>query len=289
MRSPFLAPTVGMALGLGVLLLLSALAQDGPSIPRPVQRRRRVQALIDGAGIRRITPSTLLVTAVGLGFVGALLGLVLTGVPVVGLLSGLVGLGIPVVMLRRAARRRAVAVQRAWPDAVDTLVSGVRAGLSLGEALASLAERGPQVLRPSFEELAGDLRATGALDPSLEALRVRMGDPVADRVVAALRIAREVGGCDLGRVLRDLAAMLRADARIRGEISARQSWTVSSARVAIAAPWLTLVLLCTRPEAAQAYRSSAGLAVILSCAACSVLAYRLMTRLARLPSDTRIA
>ena len=37
--------------------------------------------------------------------------------------------------------------------------------------------------------------------------------------------------------------MLREDLRTRGELRARQSWTVNGARVAVCAPWLVLALL----------------------------------------------
>ena len=72
-------------------------------------------------------------------------------------------------------------------------------------------------------------------------------------------------------MLRTLSAMVRDDARTRGEIAARQSWTVSAARLAVAAPWLTLVLLCTRTEAAHAYATPAGAVVLTLAAAMSAL------------------
>ena len=118
--------------------------------------------------------------------------------------------------------------------------------------------------------------------------RASLADPVADRVIASLRIARDVGGSDLGRVLRTLSTLLREDARMRGEIEGRQSWTVSAARMAVAAPWVTLALLCTRPEAVQAYRTPAGAVVLVAAALVSVVAYRLMMRIGRLPAERRL-
>jgi tight adherence protein B len=84
-----------------------------------------------------------------------------------------------------------------------------------------------------------------------------------------------------------LSSLLRADVRARGEIEARQSWTISAARLAVAAPWITLVLLCTRAEAASAYRSALGAVILLICAALTVLAYRLMLLIGRLPVEPR--
>lgn len=81
--------------------------------------------------------------------------------------------------------------------------------------------------------------------------------------------------------------MLREDMRTRGELEARQSWTVNGAKVAVAAPWLVLALLATRPQAAAAYATTAGAVVLLIGAVVSVIAYRLMLRLGRLPEEER--
>ncbi|HAN71829.1 MAG TPA: type II secretion system protein F, partial [Actinobacteria bacterium] len=69
----------------------------------------------------------------------------------------------------------------------------------------------------------------------------------------------------------------------------RQSWTVSAARMAVVAPWLTLLLLSTRPEAVAAFATPAGAAVLVLAAAMSVLAYALMLRVSRLPELPRLA
>ncbi len=82
--------------------------------------------------------------------------------------------------------------------------------------------------------------------------------------------------------------MLCDDVRTRGELEARQSWTVYAARLAVAAPWIVLALLATRTEAAGAYDSPAGFAVLLTGATCTVVAYTLMLRVARLPEDPRV-
>jgi hypothetical protein len=88
--------------------------------------------------------------------------------------------------------------------------------------------------------------------------------------------------------LRTLSALLREDLRTRGEITARQSWTVNAARISVAAPWLTLALLCTRPEAVAAFTTWAGTLVLAGAAAVSFIAYRLMRRLGRLPVAERV-
>ena len=195
---------------------------------------------------------------------------------------------VPFLIISSRARARRTRLREVWPEAVDTLVSGVRAGMSLPEALTNLGERGPEAVRPQFRAFATDYAATARFDDSLDRLKARFADPVADRIVEALRLAHEVGGTDLGTLLRALSQMLREDMRTRGELEARQSWTVNGAKVAVAAPWLVLALLSTRPQAAVAYASASGAVILLAGAVVSIVAYRLMLRLGRLPEEERM-
>ncbi|HNM97530.1 MAG TPA: type II secretion system F family protein, partial [Marmoricola sp.] len=175
-----------------------------------------------------------------------------------------------------------------WPEAVDNLTSAVRAGLSLPEALVGLAARGPEPLRPAFAAFALDYQVTGRFGDSLDLLKQRLADPVGDRVVEGLRLARDVGGGQLGRLLRSLSSHLREDARTRSELESRQSWTINGARLAVSAPWLVLLLLCFQPEVIQRYSSPTGLAILVFGAVVCVVAYRLMLRIGRLPTEGRI-
>jgi len=154
--------------------------------------------------------------------------------------------------------------------------------------VAQLGTRGPEELRSAFVSFAVDFRATGRFGESLDALKERLADPVADRIVEALRVTREVGGTDVGTMLRTLSEFLRDDARTRGELEARQSWTVNAARLAVAAPWVVLALLATRPSGVSAYNTAAGATVLAAGAVASVIAYRLMVSIGRLPDEARV-
>jgi tight adherence protein B len=277
---------LGLMLGCGLLLILTALTSERAS--SRAHRRRARASLASRAGLPWLKSSHVALLAAAGCCVFGVTALLISGLAVVGVLAATVGTALPVALLRRRAVRLRREAQAAWPDAVDALVSGIRAGMSLPEALGSLAERGPASLAGAFGWFAAEYRATGSFADALDGLERRMADPVADRVVASLRIAREVGGCDIGIVLRTLSGMLREEARMRGEIAGRQSWTVSAARMAVAAPWITLALLCTRPEAGHAYRSAAGAGVLLAAAAISAVAYRLMMRIGRLPAEQRL-
>ncbi|GAB2675789.1 type II secretion system F family protein [Thalassiella azotivora] len=282
--------TLGLLMGAGLFLTWwSAWEPAGPRTPRPVPAwRRRLGDDLVQADMASVSPRALAGACL---VCAALVGSVVVAVsssPPIAVCFAVIGGWTPVAVVRGRARRRRTAVRELWPEAVDHLTSGIRAGLSLPEALGQLGERGPEPLRPAFVAFAEDYRATGRFAESLENLKRRLADPVADRIVEALRVTREVGGSDLGVMLRTLSAFLREDARTRSELEARQSWTVNAARLAVAAPWVVLGLLATRPEAVHAYNRPAGVLVLAVGGGLSVVAYRVMVRIGRLPEEERV-
>lgn len=280
---------LGLAFGIGLFCVWWSFWPREPRTARPPSARR--QALVDDlrqAGMEGVSPAALIAASVVLGLLVFALALGVTSVAVLAACFASMAVAAPMLLVRSRARRRRAVLRDVWPDVVDNLASGVRAGLSLPEALSQLGSRGPESLRPAFVAFAEDYRATGRFQDCLDQLKARLADPVGDRIVESLRIAREVGGSDLGRLLRTLSAFLRQDARTRSELQTRQGWTVNAARLAVAAPWIVLTLLATRPESIAAYDQPAGAAVLVGGAATTVVAYRLMVRIARLPDEQRV-
>jgi tight adherence protein B len=279
----------GLVLGAGLCLLLRAVTSE-PPVHRGRGRRwsDSITDLLVQAGVTGVSAGGLVGVSVLVGVVVLTAATALTGVPAVGLCFGVLAAAGPSALVRSRARRRRTALREVWPEVVDHLASAIRAGMSLPEALGQLGQRGPEELRPAFRAFAEDHRVTGRFGDCLDALKARLADPVADRIVEALRLTRDVGGSDLGRLLRTLSHFLREDLRTRGELEARQSWTVNAARLAAAAPWVVLALLASRPQAAAAYDTATGALVLVAGGASTVVAYQLMLRVARLPEDVRV-
>ena len=280
---------VGLLFGTGAMLVWWAIAQpERPPSTRGPGTYERTTEYLAQAGIERVTPGSLIASCVGTGAVAFLFFAAVSRSVVIGGFFGVMAAYLPVALVRYRHRRRRVELRQVWPDVVDNLGSAVRAGLSLPEALAQLAVRGPEPLRAPFEQFAQDYRATGRFVDSLDRLKAALADPVADRIIESLRMAREVGGSDLGRLLRTLSAFLREDARTRAELETRQSWTVNGARLAVAAPWLVLALLSVNPATSAAYNTATGFVVLLTGAGICLFAYRVMLRIGRLPDEERV-
>lgn len=175
-----------------------------------------------------------------------------------------------------------------WPDVVDDLASAIRAGLSLPQAVIELCNSGPEQLRPTFQLCRDQYQATGDFNAGLDLIAQNLENPQADKFVASLQIAHEVGGTDLGVLLKTLSEVMREELVLRGEIVARQSWTINGAKLAVAAPWVTALVLSTRDTAAHVYFSASGMRMLAICAVVSMFAYIAMMKMAELPVEKRL-
>lgn len=278
---------LGLLLGVGGLLVwMSTWPGEEKQAKEP--KASATAQLLCQADLEKISVKLFWLMSVVAGFVVLILVFALTGIVPLTLLAGGVGALAPRLIVAHRAKQRQAVLRELWPDAVDHLRSAIRAGLSLPDALIQLQYRGPEPLRPAFAAFASDYRASGEFVPALNRLKDRLSDPTADNIIEALKVTREVGGTDLGRLLGTLSSFLRENARTRSELEARQSWTVNAARLACVAPWVILGLMATQPSTIRIYNSFAGFVVLTSGLVLTIIAYRLMMRIGALPEEKRV-
>lgn len=246
-----------------------------------------IQQLLDQAGWGSLrAPVVIALWALVAVLLAAMVG-VLIPIPVLMILAvvacGLAGKAL--LQARIEARQRRL--RAAWPGLVDHIRQVIRSGGGVAEAVSGLEQHSPDELRGFFATFRREVDSGARVDSALAQLKDEVADPVADRIIEALRMAHEVGGRELPSVLHSLQASVRADIAVREDALAKQSWIRAASRLGVAAPWLVLVVLSGRQETIQAYDAPAGVAIILGGALLSMFAYRMMSRLGRLPVDQR--
>ena len=255
---------VGLLAGLGVLLVWHGLS--APTRARSARMSgAKTRELLAQAGLPGVSPARLVAAQVALGLVAGAITFVVTQ-------SISVSLVFVTFRRRRAAApghetapqapgrpARALARGRRQPD-----LRRPRRPVAAGGARRRSARAGRSRCGSRFVSSAPTTGPPGGSTSRLDRLKDALADPVGDRVVESLRVAREVGGTDLGRLLSTLSAFLRDDARTRAELLARQSWSVNAARMAVAAPWLVLLLLATQRETLQAYDTPTGTVILVA-------------------------
>lgn len=181
-------------------------------------------------------------------------------------------------------RKKQKLIQDAWPEALDHINSAIKSGVSISQALANLAERGPIVLSPFFKEYKSQVNTTGNLELALKNLCLSTQDPVLKRLTQTILLVRQVGGAQVGSVLRTFTTFLRNDLTAKREIEMRHGWIANTARIASCAPWLLLIFLTFQPQTRTAYNTLTGAIVVLGGSVLIVVAYLWMNKSAQVAS-----
>lgn len=187
-------------------------------VERRIQRRGApaYTQLLDLAGIR-IRPEQfvlrILIGAIIVGLVGLLIGNVLVGL--------LLLIAVPVVSRwiigRRITKRQQLFADQ-LEDSLMLIASSLRAGHSLPQALASLAEEAESPTAEEFTRVVNETRVGRDLGEALEVTAERMDSEDFTWVTQAIEINREVGG-NLAEVLDGVAGTIRQRNDIRRQVT----------------------------------------------------------------------
>ena len=206
------------------------------------KRRLRAQILRADWRLRPEEFLTLwLIAALTLGITGWLL----TRQPGTGLVTGGLGALLPPALLaqRQEARRRRFDGQIA--DALTLIVSCLRAGHSLNQALQTVAAQMPPPLADEFGGALGEISLGVSTEAALERMTERVGSEDLDLVVTAISIQLQAGG-NLAALLDSIAGTIRERTRVAGETQALTAEGRISALVLFLLPPILALLLHLR-------------------------------------------
>lgn len=192
------------------------------------------------------------------------------------------------IRLRNKSLRTSAEMIKVWPEVTDHLISGIHSGLSLTEALVGLGTRGPEIIRPHFQDFREELSQSGDFVQAIGKMKVRFNTHGSDQILEAILLAKSLGGSELLQIFRTLGDFLRQDLALRKEIEIKHGWIKNSAHLSAAAPWLLLLLLSSQPGTAEAFAEPGGIFILCVGLLLTALAYLWMGRLGRLPEQARV-
>jgi tight adherence protein B len=163
-----------------------------------------------------------------------------------GLLATVLGLGIgatlPYLLLSSLKRRRLERLESQLVPGIQTLASGVRAGLNLVQALQMVARDGPMQLKQEFAHLVREYDFGLSLEEAMDNAAERIGSADFRLLFAALQTHRERGG-DLGETLDRIAESVREIQRLENRVRTLTAQGRATARWLGAMPVVVLAIL----------------------------------------------
>lgn len=169
-----------------------------------------------------------------------------------------------------------------WIAFIDDLSSGVRAGLTLSDALAQALKNSEEPLRSEFLEAIVEFNRSGQVSRVLLILQSQIKDAVGAATVKLLSVVMKTGANDLASSLRILADASRETINLVQELKAKQSWVLNGARISVIAPWLVLLALWTQESVRVAYQNFTGQLILVLVATVGAVGYFAMKRIGKI-------
>jgi tight adherence protein B len=152
-------------------------------------------------------------------------------------LALLIGVGLPHFLVGRLIRKRVSRFLDRFPEGIDLLVRGLRAGLPIGETLSLIATELPDPVGAEFRGITDRMRIGQSMDAAMQDTAQRLGAAEFRFFLITLAIQRETGG-NLTETLGNLANMLRKRLQLRLKIKAMASESTAAAYIVGALPFL---------------------------------------------------
>lgn len=196
-----------------------------------------------------VEPGRLFVLNIGaIALMAALAGVAARSLGVAAAAAALTAV-MPRVVLKLLRARRLDAMEQQLPDALLMLAGGMKAGVSLTQAIQQLVIESRPPISQEFDLMLREQRLGVALDEALGNLNRRVPLQSVTLAVSAMRIATETGG-QLAETLERASQTLRSKLAMEGKIRALTSQGKLQAWVVGALPLvLIIVLRKMEPEA----------------------------------------
>jgi tight adherence protein B len=211
---------------------------------------------------------------------GIALGM-LMGSPIFAGVFGALGVFGPFLWLKRRQRKRLEAFQQQLPDAIDMLVSAMKAGYSFQAAMNFIGEETPAPLGPEFARFYDEQRLGIDVRSALLSLQTRVDSMDLRMFVTAVLVQRESGG-NVGEVLANISDIIRERFALEGELDTLTAESRLSARILAALPLIVFLgMFALNPQFMRPMLQQTAGQVILGLAGLSVLmGYLVMVRIA---------
>ncbi len=177
------------------------------------------------------------------------------------------GCGLPLWLLKFLKKRREAKFLSAFPDAVDIIVRGVKAGLPLIESLRVITSDAPEPVKSEFRTIMETQTVGIPLGEACGKLYEHIPVPEANFFAIVVGIQQKAGG-NLSEVLGNLSRVLRDRKKMKAKIQAMSMEAKASAAIIGALPIAVMTLVyITSPQYIELLWTHPTGRIMLACSA----------------------
>lgn len=161
--------------------------------------------------------------------------------PVIGLTIAVLLVYLPWYIVRRMAEKRRLQIEDQLADAMVSLSSAIKAGLSLAQAIEILAQQTPVPIAQEFQQIHGEYQLGKPMERCLAETRERLRSENFALFAAAMEASRESGG-RLNETVDRIAHSVRELQRLERQVLSETAQARTSALYMALAPIVVLAV-----------------------------------------------
>ena len=209
---------------------------------RSKSRKATLEIRIQQAGLEWSRNGYIAGSAVSGLLLGLLLFVVQDNLAVAGAGALVGGFGIPSWVLGFKKKRRLARFSAEFPNAVDVIIRGVKAGLPLGDCLRVIATESPEPLRSEFRRVVEAQTMGLGVGEAVERLAERVPITETNFFSIVIAIQAKAGG-NLTEALGNLSRVIRDRKKMRAKVRAISSEAKASAGIIGSLPFIVAILV----------------------------------------------
>jgi tight adherence protein B len=177
------------------------------------------------------------------------------------------GFGVPLWLLKFLKKRRESKFLNGFPDAVDIIVRGIKAGLPLVDSLRIITTDAPDPLKSEFRAILDTQTIGIPIGEACGKLYERIPVPEANFFGIVIGIQQKAGG-NLSEALGNLSRVLRERKKMKAKIQAMSMEAKASASIIACLPFAVMILVyITSPQYIELlWTEPMGRMMLLGCA-----------------------
>jgi len=190
----------------------------------------------------KLRTSEFVMIQVGFMLAGSLLSLWRFGFAPQFVIAGVIAYLLPMRFVKWRQRRRLKAFNLRLPDTISLLSNAMKAGLSLPQAIESVAQNGSPPISDELARVVRETKLGSSTTGALQNMVRRVGSEDLDLIVTAISIQATVGG-NLARVLDSISHTIRQRVQVKAQIGAMTAQMRASGWIITLLPFIVAGVL----------------------------------------------
>jgi len=218
------------------------IAEGLRALEKKNRQRLGLEARLEQSGLK-ISRRQFIAASVAFGLLlGAIAGFE-TKSPLIALMVAVIGVGgAPRLVLARLRARRIKRFIENFPNAIDVIVRGVKAGLPLGDTIRIVANESVEPVKSEFRKIVESVSLGLTLPEAVERMAQRVPITETNFFSIVIAIQGKAGG-NLSEAVGNLSRVLRERKKMKGKIGAMAMEAKASAAIIGVVPFLVVAAL----------------------------------------------